>query len=719
MTRPKPAALESAGRLRSPAALAGHAKRIMGAGGARRIGIVVNTVGAAREAFEDVRADAEKRGYGAHLLTGRSRPLCRELLTARIVGGLRPGSAARQKSVTVSTQCIEAGADITFDALLTQAAPLDSLLQRFGRLNRIGEADSATAIIVADGRDVGKSADDPVYGKATAATWSWLAEVSAGGGGGGTVDFGAGAFRMPPGDRIEEMSSPKRAAVTLLPAYVRAWHRTMPPGSPDPEPALFLHGMPDRGASPADVSVVWRQADGLDGVRMSVQLIPPSALESIEVPVWHARRWLEGLSGAEGVGGAEAGGRRPGHAAAGDLADMDGQGAAGRGGRDTPALAVRVGPRGQTEEVGSGDIRPGDTIAVPASHGGCDEYGWTGTAGDGPVEDVSMQAHLVQRGRLAIRIDGGPARGAADDAAWDALGAAAADEGRDEEVGRIVAGIEGLPEAWRRIAGSGGRAEVVRRPDGAVYGVAFKAALDPGLCRSAVECVSEGAAALIADYSRGWDEGGGRARAVTLDEHLRGVGDTAEEFASKSGLSGDDAASVRIAAQLHDIGKRELTMQAVLHGTNRDGAKGREIIAKSAGRRSRREREACRRLACMPDGYRHEWYSVLSARKEKAVTGAADKDLVLWLIGTHHGHGRPIFPAGTWTDGVDAWWCGLAARVYRRHGPWKLAHMEAVLRLADGRRSAVEGAGGKRGAVGPRARTDERGPGREEEEEEK
>lgn len=704
MSRPKPAALESAGRLGSAAALAGHAKRIMGAGGARRIGIVVNTVGAAREAFEGVRADAEKRGYGARLLTGRSRPLCRELLTARIVGGLRPGSAARQKSVTVSTQCIEAGADITFDALLTQAAPLDSLLQRFGRLNRIGEADNATAVIVADGRDVGKSADDPVYGRATAATWSWLAEVSAGGGrgGGGTVDFGAGAFRMPPGDRVEEMSSPKRAAVTLLPAYVRAWHRTMPPGSPDPEPALFLHGMPDRGASPADVSVVWRQADGLDDVRMSAQLIPPSALESIEVPVWHARRWLEGLRGAEGGGGGSGGGgargRQPGPAAAaGDLADMDGQRAAGHGGGggdDTPALAVRIGPRGQTEEVGSGDIRPGDTIVVPASYGGCDEYGWTGTAGPGPVEDISMQAHLVQRGRLAIRIDGGPARGAADDAAWDALGAAATDEGRDEEVSRIVAGIEGMPEAWRRIAGSGGKTEVVRRSDGAVYGVAFKAALDPALCRSAVECVSEGAAALVADYSRGWDEDGGRAGAVTLDDHLRGVGDTAEEFASRSGLSGDDAVSVRIAAQLHDIGKRELTMQAVLHGTSRGGAEGREIIAKSAGRRSRKEREACRRLACMPDGYRHEWYSVLSAKKEKAVADAADEDLVLWLIGTHHGHGRPIFPAGTWTDGVDAWWCGLAARVYRRHGPWKLAHMEAVLRLADGRRSAEESGGG-------------------------
>lgn len=729
MSKSKPASMEEVGKRRSPAALARLARRMMGAGGARRIGIVANTVGAAREAFEGVRSDAKKLGYDARLLTGRSRPLCRDILTGEIVEGLRPDSPTRPKSVTVSTQCIEAGADITFDALLTQAAPLDSLLQRFGRLNRIGKEDSVAAVIVADGRDIGKNADDPVYGTATAATWSWLAEVA---GGSKTVDFGTRAFRRPPDDRIGAMSSPGRAAVTLLPAYVRAWHKTMPPGSPDPEAALFLHGMPDRGTNPADVSVVWRQGDGLDDVRMSVQLIPPSALESIEIPVWHVRRWLEGLHVGAGGGDGFPPSRRRYEHAAGDLADIDGQRATGGDGQDTPELAVRVGHRGQTERVGAGDIRPGDTIAVPSSYGGCDEYGWTGAAGSPPVKDISMQAHLVQRGRLAIRIDGGPARGAADDAAWDALEVAAMDEGGDEGMGGIVARTEGLPGAWRQIAGRGGKTEVVRRQDGAVYGVAFKTALEPALCRNAVELLSEGAAGLVADYSRGWDGRSGRTGAVTLDDHLGGVRETAEEFAAKAGLGDGEAASVRIAAQFHDIGKRELTMQAVLHGTTQEEAKGRGIIAKSAGHRSRKKMEACKRLARMPDGYRHEWHSVLRAREEKAAAGAADPeslsrevaewiggekaaagaadpDLVLWLIGTHHGHGRPVFPAGTWIDGVVPWWCSLAARVYRKHGPWKLAHMEAVLRLADGRRSAEEGGARLDGAKNPRPRADERG----------
>ena len=94
---------------------------------------------------------------------------------------------------------------------------------------------------------------------------------------------------------------------------------------------------------------------------------------------------------------------------------------------------------------------------------------------------------------------------------------------------------------------------------------------------------------------------------------------------------------------------------------------------------------------------------------------AADPELVVWLIGSHHGHGRPFFPHADPDDdrprsfaavgvselakgagpqslafewrGVD--WIGMADRVRRRYGPWELALMEAVLRLADHRASEV------------------------------
>ena len=36
----------------------------------------------------------------------------------------------------VATQVVEVSLDISFDLMITEAAPLDSLIQRFGRVNR-------------------------------------------------------------------------------------------------------------------------------------------------------------------------------------------------------------------------------------------------------------------------------------------------------------------------------------------------------------------------------------------------------------------------------------------------------------------------------------------------------------------------------------------------------------------------------------------------------
>ena len=78
-------------------------------------------------------------------------------------------------------------------------------------------------------------------------------------------------------------------------------------------------------------------------------------------------------------------------------------------------------------------------------------------------------------------------------------------------------------------------------------------------------------------------------------------------------------------------------------------------------------------------------------------TAAHDPRLVLWLIGTHHGQGRPFFgfhdpldeegphSMGYTFDGCD--WPALFEELRRRYGAWRLAWLEAVLRLADHRAS--------------------------------
>src|SRR5207237_8802382 len=77
--------------------------------------------------------------------------------------------------IIVATQTIEAGADLDFDALITEIAPLDALKQRFGRLNRAGRCFKAYAVILAHPEDIRPGKDgDPVYGERAAQTWKAL-----------------------------------------------------------------------------------------------------------------------------------------------------------------------------------------------------------------------------------------------------------------------------------------------------------------------------------------------------------------------------------------------------------------------------------------------------------------------------------------------------------------------------------------------------------------
>ncbi|NIR32209.1 MAG: CRISPR-associated protein Cas3, partial [Gammaproteobacteria bacterium] len=74
----------------------------------------------------------------------------------------------------VATQCIEVGADFSFDALVTEAASLDALRQRFGRLNRLGGIERAPAAILIRADEAKQGAEDPIYGTAMAACWGLL-----------------------------------------------------------------------------------------------------------------------------------------------------------------------------------------------------------------------------------------------------------------------------------------------------------------------------------------------------------------------------------------------------------------------------------------------------------------------------------------------------------------------------------------------------------------
>jgi CRISPR-associated endonuclease/helicase Cas3 len=134
---PKPASLQEPAQLEGEAVK--RAREVIQQGMAGVVGVVVNRVSSARSVFEELRTDDQA---DAVLLTGRIRPWDRERLLGTWLDRMkvgRPRHPANKPLVVVATQTVEVGADLDFDFLITEAAPLSSLRQRFGRLDRLGD----------------------------------------------------------------------------------------------------------------------------------------------------------------------------------------------------------------------------------------------------------------------------------------------------------------------------------------------------------------------------------------------------------------------------------------------------------------------------------------------------------------------------------------------------------------------------------------------------
>ncbi|MGL5227319.1 MAG: CRISPR-associated helicase Cas3' [Bacteroidales bacterium] len=105
----------------------------------KKVLIVRNRVKAAQESFLSLR---EKTDAPMLLLHSRFRRKDRAELERRLLGidsqGNKTGefNTSEKACIVVSTQVVEVSLDISFDVMITDAAPLDALIQRFGRINR-------------------------------------------------------------------------------------------------------------------------------------------------------------------------------------------------------------------------------------------------------------------------------------------------------------------------------------------------------------------------------------------------------------------------------------------------------------------------------------------------------------------------------------------------------------------------------------------------------
>ena len=182
-------------------------------------------------------------------------------------------------------------------------------------------------------------------------------------------------------------------------------------------------------------------------------------------------------------------------------------------------------------------------------------------------------------------------------------------------------------------------------------------------------------------------------KAIQLDQHCSDVHAWAEGFAVRAGLPQGQCGDVALAALLHDCGKADHRFQAFLMGGDPYGQDMAKPLAKSG--RPRLPDGAWER-AGLPPHWRHEALSVRLAIAAPEFKQAHDPRLVLWLIGAHHGHGRPLYPHADPKEhgpqslafdfeGLD--WAQIFEALKEKYGIWGLARLEAFVRLADHRAS--------------------------------
>ena len=649
----------------------------------RTLGVVVNRVALAQDVAKALRAKALP-DVTAVLLTGRMRPLERDRIVQDVLMprvGPRSARAPHDgRTIVVATQCIEAGADLDFDALVTECASIDALRQRFGRLDRAGARGASVAEIVI--RHDLAAEDDPVYGSALAATWRALQAHATN----GIVPFGIDECPRTLLDD-PELRARVPSAPVLMPAHVAALAQTAPVADFAPDIAPYLHGPDER---PADVQLVWRadlvlpadmRAEVADTVAR-LDALPPSTLEAVSVPVWAARTLLD----------------RDG---AGDVADVPmRQPEAPRARRETGEAVAALRWRGDDSTwVRARDVRPGDVLVVPSSIGGLHDGHFDPTSAV-PVPDVAEAAHWRSRRVAALRLDR-PVL------AWTGVAASMPATDVDdydtpkEFCDTLRDWLATLPDdcpaafplapseyrEWRRSLGDG-RARVLSAPM-------------PMLVARAQRISREVAPAATEE-----DRGNAAADGVTIASHVERVAALAREFAESLALPAPLVDDVARAALLHDAGKADPRFQAMLLGGDEDAAALLEApLAKSS--RGFPARPTTARV--YPAGARHEMLSLRLAEHSRLLAEAHDHELVRHLIASHHGWARPFAPALADGDervavvtlqgetleapvahGYGVLGDGLPERfeaLQRRYGTWGLAWFEALLRLADHRAS--------------------------------
>ena len=123
--------------------------------------VVCNLVDHAQEAYNRIRAQLNEVNIRTELLHGRFNMRDRSAKEKLIRDATGATSEKRQPIVLVATQAVEVSLDIDLDTIYTEPAPLEALIQRFGRINRRRKQKDLALVHVFRQPDDGQKIYDP------------------------------------------------------------------------------------------------------------------------------------------------------------------------------------------------------------------------------------------------------------------------------------------------------------------------------------------------------------------------------------------------------------------------------------------------------------------------------------------------------------------------------------------------------------------------------
>jgi CRISPR-associated endonuclease/helicase Cas3 len=663
--------------------------------GADSTACIVNTVRRARAVWAALNGRLPD-GVALALLIGPQRPVDRDELLRAHRGKLFDREDEGERLVCVTTQTFEVGLDADVEAMVSESASMQALVQRLGRLNRSGLR-TGTATIVRD--------PEPwLYGEHERLAWEWLTRHADG----GVLDVSVAALEAAA--ERDDWPQPVRVAVSrLTPEVVAQLAQTQPrPGAwQEPDVDLYLSGLDEPPA--ADVTVCWRAdlrpeqvGPEADAYReLLLQAAPPRPPEQITLSVPAARALIAARSARDGARTAAA-------RVAQDDVDVEVRPPAANvpeavspDSERVPFVVIRRGEvrRGthaaerDANMVRLRDVEPGDVVVLPTDAGGCDGFGLN-PAGLGPASDVAGDVRPHEERAAPVRLTPDALREALD-GAWSA-------DLWGEVVRRCEKADAALSSERRGAARRRRAGELVRDLVQVMHpaehpGLArLLAALDVGDVAVTLETIGdrvelpepepdeedaeatsertdedERVAALgkqdraeqhepdrdlrswvlapvaVARHDEQERSSGETLAPPTLADHADAVSRRLDAELERLRLPTVVRASLLLAARAHDHGKADPRFQAFL----RRGVRplGAEPIAKSEfGTRDQAASRRAAQLAGLPSGLAHEGASVAIVEQALASGDVAvghttvDDDLVVVAVGTHHGRARPL-----------------------------------------------------------------------------